>query len=127
MEGAPLDRAAILAGRVSGDSTVAYALAFARAIEAARGIGVPQRAVWLRALMGELERLANHFGDIGAICNDAAFAMMHAQCGHLREQVLRGADQCFGNRLMMDQVVPGGVQRDLLRDGTKLLHSLLVQ
>ena len=92
MEGAPLDRAAVLAGRVSGDSTVAYALAFARAIEAAHGIDVPRRAVWLRALMGELERLANHFGDIGAICNDAAFAMMHAQCGHLREQVLRVAD-----------------------------------
>ena len=81
----PIDRAAMLAGRVSGDSTVAYALAFARAIEAALGIEVPLRAVWLRALMAELERLANHFGDIGAICNDAAFAMMHAQCGLLRE------------------------------------------
>jgi len=127
MEGASLDRAIALAGRVSGDSTVAYALAFARAIEAAHGIEVPQRAVWLRALMAELERLANHFGDIGAICNDAAFAMMHAQCGHLREQVLRVADHCFGHRLMMDRVVPGGVERDLATDGTKLLHSLLVQ
>jgi Ni,Fe-hydrogenase III large subunit len=127
MEGASVDRAIALAGRVSGDSTVAYALAFARAIEAAHGIEVPQRAVWLRAVMAELERLANHFGDIGAICNDAAFAMMHAQCGHLREQVLRVADHCFGHRLMMDRVVPGGVERDLPTDGTKLLHSLLVQ
>src|SRR6266571_2988587 len=127
MEGAPLDRAAVLAGRVSGDSTVAYALAFAKAVEAAHGIEVPPRAVWLRALMAELERLANHLGDIGAICNDAAFAMMHAQCGHLREQVLRVADQCFGHRLMMDRVVPGGVERDLHRDGEKQVHSLLVQ
>jgi Ni,Fe-hydrogenase III large subunit len=126
MEGAPLDRASVLAGRVSGDSTVAYALAFARAIEAAHGVQVPQRAVWLRALMAELERLANHFGDFGAICNDAAFAMMHAQCGHLREQVLRVADSCFGHRLMMDRVVPGGVQRDLPGDGDDLVHSLLV-
>jgi Ni,Fe-hydrogenase III large subunit len=102
-------------------------LAFARSIEAAHGIDVPCRAVWLRALMGELERLANHFGDIGAICNDAAFAMMHAQCGHLREQVLRVADQCFGHRLMMDRVVPGGVKRDLPGNGSKLIHSLLVQ
>ncbi|HEX5863187.1 MAG TPA: NADH-quinone oxidoreductase subunit C, partial [Casimicrobiaceae bacterium] len=125
MEGAPVDRAAMLAGRVSGDSTVAYALAFARAIEAGHGIDVPLRAVWLRALMGELERVANHFGDIGAICNDAAFAMMHAQCGHLREQVLRVADRCFGHRLMMDQIVPGGVRRDLLDEGQELVRALL--
>jgi Ni,Fe-hydrogenase III large subunit len=125
MEGAPVDRAAVLAGRVSGDSTVAYALAFARAIEAAHAIDVPRRAAWLRALMGELERLANHFGDIGAICNDAAFAMMHAQCGHLREQVLRVADRCFGHRLMMDQVVPGGVRRDLQDEGKDLVRTLL--
>jgi Ni,Fe-hydrogenase III large subunit len=126
MEGAPLDRAAVLAGRVSGDSTVAFALAFARAVEAAHGMEVPPRAVWLRALMAELERLANHFGDIGAICNDASFAMMHAQCGHLREQVLRVADACFGHRLMMDRVVPGGVQRDLPNGGDQFVRSLLV-
>src|SRR4029077_12703552 len=51
---APIERAARLAGRVSGDSTVAYALAFARAVEAAQGREPPVRAVWLRALMGEL-------------------------------------------------------------------------
>jgi len=122
----PVDRAAILAGRISGDSTVAFALAFARAIEAAHVVEVPQRAVWLRALMAELERLANHFGDIGAICNDAAFAMMHAQCGHLREAVLRVADKCFGHRLMMDQVVPGGVRGDLRPGGTELIRALLL-
>ena len=127
MQGASIERAATLAGRVSGDSTLAYALAFAHAIEAAHRIDVPPRAVWLRALMAELERLANHFGDIGAVCNDAAFAMMHAQCGHLREQVLRVADRCFGHRLMMDRVVPGGVERDLQRDSEKEVHSLLVQ
>jgi Ni,Fe-hydrogenase III large subunit len=125
MEGLPVERAALLAGRVSGDSTVACALAFARAVEAAHGVDVPPRAVWLRALMSELERLANHFGDIGAICNDAAFAMMHAHCGHLREQVLRVADRCFGHRLMMDRVVPGGVRSDLPADGAALIQALL--
>ncbi len=63
--------------------------------------------------MAELERLANHLGDIGAICNDASFALMHAHCGILRERVLRAADSCFGHRLMMDRVVPGGVTADL--------------
>jgi len=125
MEGMPIDRASVLAGRVSGDSTVAYALAFALAIEAANDIEVPARAVWLRALMSELERLANHFGDIGAICNDAAFAMMHAHCGHLREQVLRVADNCFEHRLMMDRVIPGGVRTDLAEEGTAFIRALL--
>ena len=127
MAGMSIDRAAILAGRVSGDSTVAYALAFARAIEAALGLEVPGRAVWLRALMSELERLANHFGDIGAICNDAAFSMMHAHCGYLREQVLRVAHRCFGHRLMMDRVVPGGVRQDLPGGGDRLVRTLLLE
>jgi Ni,Fe-hydrogenase III large subunit len=125
MAGQTMERAARLAGRVSGDSTVAYALAFARAVEAAQEFVVPPRAVWLRALMAELERLANHFGDIGAICNDAAFAMLHAQCGLLREQVLRAADSCFGHRLMMDRVLPGGVRVDLPPDGARTLGALI--
>ena len=66
MAGADLERAVQLAGRVSGDSTVAYAYAFSRAAEAALELVVPDRAVWLRALLAELERLANHLGDIGA-------------------------------------------------------------
>src|SRR5512132_673628 len=98
MTGASHDKGAKLAGRISGDSTVAYALAFAQAVESALQIDVPPRAVWLRALMAELERMANHFGDIGAICNDASFSLMHAQCGILRERTLRTAEACFGHR-----------------------------
>jgi len=125
MRGAALDKAARLAGRTSGDSTVAFALAFARAVEAALGIEAPPRSVHLRALMAELERLANHFGDIGAICNDASFSIMHAQCGILRERTLRAADACFGHRLMMDRAVPGGVACDLAPDGAAKLAALV--
>ncbi len=125
MTGASLDRATKLAGRTSGDSTVAYALAFARAVEAAFGVEVPQRAIWLRALMAEVERLANHFGDIGGICNDAAFALMHAHCGILRELVLRTADSAFGHRLMMDRVIPGGLATDIAMDGADQLRVLV--
>lgn len=125
MSGASLDKAARLAGRTSGDSTVAYALAFARAVEAALDIAVPSRAHELRALMAELERLANHFGDIGAICNDASFSIMHAHCGILRERTLRTSEACFGRRLMMDCVVPGGVAADLAEDGIERLRWLL--
>jgi Ni,Fe-hydrogenase III large subunit len=127
MAGASLEQAARLASRTSGDSTVAYALAFAHAVEAALDITVPSRARYLRALMAELERLANHFGDIGAICNDASFSIMHAQCGILRERALRAADACFGHRLMMDRVVPGGVAQDLGADGMAAVTSLLAE
>jgi Ni,Fe-hydrogenase III large subunit len=127
MAGADLDRTAKLAGRTSGDSTVAYAYAFARAAEAALGIEAPPRAIWLRALMAELERLANHLGDVGAICNDAAFAIMHAHCGVLRERVLRAADLCFGHRLMRDRIVVGGVAADLAVEGVAVLHGLIAE
>lgn len=125
MIGSDLERAAQLAGRTSGDSAVAYTFAFARAVEAALDIGPPPRAIWLRALMAELERLANHLGDIGAVCNDAAFALMLAHCGVLREQILRAADACFGHRLMRDCIVPGGVRVDLRPDGVVILRNLI--
>jgi len=127
MAGADLLRGVQLAGRVSGDSTVAYAIAFSRAAEAALGAGIPARAHWLCGLMAELERLANHFGDIGAICNDASFAIIHAHCSILRERVLRAADTCFGHRLMRDVVVPGGVVRDLGDGCLRAIDSLLAE
>ncbi len=124
MAGVDLARGVQLAGRTSGDSSVAYAYAFSRAAEAAFGIEAPPRATWLRALMAELERLANHIGDIGAICNDAAFALMLAHCGVLREQVLRAADAAFGHRLMRDRIVPGGVAADVDGKGKAGLQAL---
>ncbi|WFU13413.1 NADH-quinone oxidoreductase subunit C (plasmid) [Rhizobium sp. CB3090] len=127
MAGADLIRGAKLAGRTSGDSTVAYTYAFSEAVEAALGLVVPPRAVWLRALMAELERLANHLGDIGAIGNDAAFPLMLAHCGVLRERVLRAADAAFGHRLMRDRIVPGGVTGDLNSEGVIGLRSLLAE
>jgi Ni,Fe-hydrogenase III large subunit len=125
LAGAPIERAARLAGRVSGDSTVAYAIAFSSALESALGAQVPARALWLRALAAELERLANHFGDIGAVCNDAALSIMHAACGWLREQVLRASDACFGHRLMMDCVIPGGMRCDLNPEGLHAVQALI--
>ena len=127
MRGASLERAGVLAARVSGDSTVAYAVAFARAVEAALGVEAPARAHGLRGVMAELERIANHFGDIGAICNDAAFALMHAHCGILRERTLRAAKAAFGHRLMMDAVVPGGVAVDLAPEGAEAIRALVAR
>jgi Ni,Fe-hydrogenase III large subunit len=113
MQGGDVTVAAKLAARISGDSTVAYSFAFALAAEAALGVAAPARAQWLRGLMAELERLANHFGDIGFICNDAAMVVLHAHFGLLREECLQLCDQCFGHRLMMDRICPGGVAEDV--------------
>jgi len=110
---AAVPRALRVAGRTSGDSTVAYAYAFCRAVEAALGIAVPPRGAALRGVMAELERIANHLGDFGAVCNDASFSIMLAHCAVLREEVLRCAAACFGHRLMMDRIVVGGVAADL--------------
>ncbi|MFY9685562.1 MAG: hydrogenase expression protein HypE, partial [Pseudolabrys sp.] len=117
MEGATLEQAAKLAARTSGDSTVAYSFAFAQAVEAAMQTPAPLRATYLRALMAELERLANHLGDIGAICNDASFSLMQAQCAVLRERTLRAAEAGFCHRLMMDVIVPGGLSCDIAPKG----------
>jgi Ni,Fe-hydrogenase III large subunit len=124
MAGASIEHAARLAGRASGDSTVAYAIAFSGAVETALDVEPPSRAVHLRALMAELERLANHLGDIGAVCNDAAFAIMHAHCGVLREETLRASHVAFGHRMMMDRVVPGGVSVDLADEGRVAITAL---
>ena len=110
---------------VSGDSTVAFSWAYSRAVELALGIEPPPRALWLRAVMAELERIANHLGDVGAICNDASFALMHTECGILREHVLRAAAAWCGHRLMMDRVVPGGVTVDMTAAGREAIAALV--
>ncbi len=111
---APLD-AHRLAGRVSGDSTVAYAWAYCMALEAGAAFAIPLRARALRALLLERERVANHLGDLGALGNDAALSFGLAQFSRLREDWLRLSKEVFGHRLMMDCVVPGGTAFDLDR------------
>jgi Ni,Fe-hydrogenase III large subunit len=117
MQGKSPRAAARFAARLSGDTTVAHSLAFALAAETASATQAPPRAAQLRAVMLELERIANHLNDWGFICNDAAFAWPHARCGVLREGVLRANAAAFGHRLMMDLVIPGGLAADIAPGG----------
>ena len=112
-ESMPLAEGYRLAGRVSGDSTVAYAWAYAQALEAIADVAVPPRAAWLRALALERERVANHLGDLGYLGNDGGFAFGLAQFSRLKEDVLRANLAAFGHRMMMDAIVPGGFAHDL--------------
>lgn len=111
-EGRDMKALARLAARVSGDSTIAHSWAACQAVERALGVAVPPRALWLRALMAERERVANHIGDIGAICNDVGFSFAQTQFSRLREIWVRESEQIFGHRLMMDRIIPGGVAVD---------------
>jgi len=115
-----------LAGRVSGDSTVAYAWAYAMAAEAAADMTPPPRALWLRALWLERERIANHLGDLGYLGNDAGLAMGLAQFSRLKERWLRTNAALFGHRYLMDLIVPGGVASDLTGAGAHALREEIV-
>jgi Ni,Fe-hydrogenase III large subunit/Ni,Fe-hydrogenase III component G len=115
---------ALLAGRVSGDSTVAYAWAYAQAVECLLGIQVPQRARCLRAILLELERIHNHLGDLGYLGNDVALSFGFVQFWRLKEQVLRLNAELFGHRYLMDRVVPGGVVIDMPHGSARKLQQL---
>jgi Ni,Fe-hydrogenase III large subunit len=120
-QGLTLDDGARLAGRVCGDSTVAYAWAYAQAVESATGMRPAARASWLRALLLERERIANHLGDLGALGNDAGLAFGLFQFSRLKEDVLRANDRLFGHRYLMDRVVPGGLSTDIDASGAAYL------
>jgi Ni,Fe-hydrogenase III large subunit/Ni,Fe-hydrogenase III component G len=111
----------LLAGRVSGDATVAFAWAYAQAVESMSGVTVPPRASWLRALMLERERVANHLGDLGALGNDGGFGFALSQFMRLKEDWVRASDFGFGHRFMMDCVVPGGVKDDPSPQGMEVM------
>jgi Ni,Fe-hydrogenase III large subunit/Ni,Fe-hydrogenase III component G len=122
-EGRDLAGGATLAGRVSGDSTVAYAWAYAMAAEGIASAAPPPRALWLRALALERERIANHIGDLGYLGNDGGLAFGLAQFMRLKEDVLRLNAEIFGHRYLMDYVIPGGVARNVGRHGCEELAA----
>jgi Ni,Fe-hydrogenase III large subunit/Ni,Fe-hydrogenase III component G len=111
--GVDIATGAKLVGRVSGDCTCTYAWAYAAAVEAACGSEPPPRALALRALILERERIANHLGDLGMLGNDAALGFGLSQFFRLKEDWVRLSAELFGHRFMMDRIVPGGVTHDL--------------
>jgi Ni,Fe-hydrogenase III large subunit len=121
----PILEAHRLAARVSGDSAVAFSWAYCQALEGISDAEIPPRAAWLRALYLELERVANHLGDLGALGNDAGFAFGLMQFSRLKEQLLRASQEAVGERYLMGAVVPGGTRHDLTRTCLPPLRSCL--
>jgi Ni,Fe-hydrogenase III large subunit len=122
-ESLSLQHGAKLAGRISGDSTLAYAWAYAMAAESIANITPPERALWLRALLLERERVLNHLGDLGYLGNDAALSFGFSQFWILKEQVLRNNATLFGHRYLMDCIVPGGVKIKLDEAGKQVIEQ----
>ena len=114
-----------LAGRISCDATVAYAWAYAMAVESALDVTPPPRALWLRALFLERERIGAHLWDLGFLGNDAGLAFGLAQFSRLREDWLRVSGALFGHRYLMDTIVPGGVACDIDAAGIACIRAEL--
>ena len=112
-----------LAARVSGDSAVAFSWAYCMALESLSNVTPSPRALHLRALALERERITNHLGDLGALGNDAGFAVGLAQFARLKEDVLRLNAQTFGARYLFDTVIPGGVASDLSGESLLALQA----
>lgn len=110
---------------VAGDTTIGHATAYAMLLEALAGTEAPLRAQWLRAVALELERLANHIGDLGALANDVAFLPTSAACGKIRGDFLNLTALICGNRFGRGLVRPGGCHHDLEADCAKQLIEKL--
>ena len=106
-------RAALTVETIAGDSSIAHGLAHAAAVEALAGVEPPPRAQMLRAIALELERLANHTGDLGGISADIAYLPGSAYFPRLRGEFLNLGQELCGNRYGRNLVRPGGVQFDL--------------
>jgi Ni,Fe-hydrogenase III large subunit len=117
--------AARFAARLSADATVAHSIAFAAAIEAALDVVAPPRAVVLRTVMLEIERIAGHLDNLAETGRLLNALPVHTHCAFLRERLLRTSATVFGHRLMMDCVTPGGVGIDIADGGPEIILRVL--
>lgn len=114
-----------LAECVAGDSAVGHALAFCNAMEKIYKTTVPLRAVYIRAICLELERMYNHAGDIGGIAVDVGFTFPSAFCALIKEKIQALNRDLFGHRFLKGVLCCGGVAKDLDDERIRLLKSSL--
>jgi Ni,Fe-hydrogenase III large subunit len=113
--GGPDKRTVHLMEVIAGDTSIGHATAYCQAIEALAGCEPPLRAQALRAIASELERLANHVGDLGALANDVGYLPTASYCGRLRGDFLNTTADLCGSRFGRGLIRPGGVLWDVDR------------
>ena len=113
MVGGPDKRSIHYAETLAGDTTIAHATAYCQLLEALAHCQKTARAQMLRGVSLELERLANHIGDLGALANDVGFLPTASYCGRIRGDLLNMTALLCGNRFGRGMVRPGGIGFDL--------------
>ena len=111
--GGPNKRTVHYMETLAGDTTIGHATAYAHTVEALAGSHPPMRGQALRAIALELERLANHTGDLGAMAGDVGYLPTSSFCGRIRGDFLNMTAILCGNRFGRGLVRPGGAQMDI--------------
>ncbi len=125
LAGVPDKRRLLMAETIAGDTTIGHALAYCQVLEALGGGHEPPRAQALRAIALELERIANHIGDLGAMAGDVGFLPTSAYCGRIRGDALNMTAQLCGSRFGRGLLTPGGVNFDVDAERTDELSRRL--
>lgn len=119
----PLAQKVKLSERISGDSSFAHSLCFCQTVETLTEIKVSEKAQWLRVIFAELERLANHFSDIGFMLNDTGYSFGGSNGQRLREQILRWHEKLTDSRFLRGVNVIGGVTKDISSEMSEELKA----